>query len=105
MGRPRKPVGCPVSFRGHGHNEQGGENVLKRFTRNILAATILACASLPAPGLSALAETPKDTLVEAWQIDDIISLDPAEIFEFSAAEYQAQVYDRLISYDVKDVSK
>jgi len=93
-------MGRPVPFRGLGHNKQGGENVIKRFTRNILAATILACASLPA-----MAETPKDTLVEAWQIDDIISLDPAEIFEFSAAEYQAQVYERLIGYDVKDVSK
>lgn len=81
-------------------NKQGVGHVLKRFTRTILAATILACGTLPAA-----AETPKDTLVQAWQIDDIISLDPAEIFEFSAAEYQAQVYERLIGYDVKDVSK
>ena len=31
-----------------------------------------------------LAKTPKDMLVMAWQIDDMITLDPAEIFEFSS---------------------
>ena len=41
----------------------------------------------------------------AWQFDDIISLDPAEIFEFSGAEYSAQVYDRLVGIDLKDTSK
>jgi peptide/nickel transport system substrate-binding protein len=41
----------------------------------------------------------------AWQFDDIITLDPAEIFEFSGAEYAGNTYDRLISYDVDDVSK
>ena len=51
------------------------------------------------------AETPKDSLVMAWQFDDIISLDPAEIFEVSGAEYGAQVYDRLIGIDLKDTSK
>ena len=51
------------------------------------------------------AETPKDTLVQAWAIDDIISLDPAEIFEFTAAEIAGNSYDRLIGYDVNDVSK
>lgn len=38
------------------------------------------------------------------KIDDIISLDPAEIFEFSGAEYAANTYDRLINYDVDNVS-
>jgi peptide/nickel transport system substrate-binding protein len=50
------------------------------------------------------AETPKDTLVQAWQIDDLITLDPAEVFEFSGAEYAANVYDRLVTYPVDDVS-
>ena len=52
----------------------------------------------------AQAATPKDTLVMAFKIDDIISLDPAEIFEFSGAEYTANTYDRLINYDVDKVS-
>ena len=50
------------------------------------------------------AEVPKDTLVQAWQIDDLITLDPAEVFEFSGAEYAANVYDRLVTYPPDDVS-
>jgi peptide/nickel transport system substrate-binding protein len=57
------------------------------------------------PMASAFAATPADTLVMAWQFDDIITLDPAEIFEFSGAEYAGNTYDRLIGYDVEDVSK
>jgi len=51
-----------------------------------------------------IASTPADTLVMAFRIDDLITLDPAEIFEFSGAEYGANTYDRLISYDVDNVS-
>ncbi len=51
------------------------------------------------------AETPANMLVQAMQIDDMITLDPAEIFEFRGAEYGAQVYDRLITYPVDDVEK
>ena len=51
------------------------------------------------------AATPPDTLVQAWQMDDIISLDPAEIFELSASEINGNTYERLITYDIKDVSK
>jgi peptide/nickel transport system substrate-binding protein len=52
----------------------------------------------------AQAATPKDTLVMANKIDDLITLDPAGIFEFSGAEYAANTYDRLINYDVDNVS-
>ena len=51
------------------------------------------------------AETPQDTLVMANQIDDVITLDPAEVFEFSGAEYAANVYDRLVTYPPDDVAK
>lgn len=51
------------------------------------------------------AATPPDTLVQAWQIDDITSIDPAEIFEFSNSEIAGNTYERLITYDYKDVSK
>ena len=51
-----------------------------------------------------MAGTPKDMLVMANRIDDIITLDPAEIFEFTGAEYAANTYDRLISFDVDNVS-
>lgn len=51
------------------------------------------------------AAPPKDTLVMAFNIDEIISLDPAEIFEFASAEYAANAYDRLINYNVDNVSE
>ena len=66
------------------------------------ASAILACAAIAA---GARAETPKDTVVMAKPIDDMISLDPAESFEFSGSELVANLYDRLIGYDVKDVEK
>jgi peptide/nickel transport system substrate-binding protein len=50
------------------------------------------------------AGTPKDFLVMGGRIDDLITMDPAEIFEFSGAEYAANAYDRLINYDVDNVS-
>ncbi len=72
--------------------------------RKLIAGLILG-TSLAATPLSAMAGTPKDSLVMAFAIDDIKSLDPAEIFEFSGAEYSANTYDRLIGYDINDVSK
>ena len=50
------------------------------------------------------AETPADTLIQAWQIDDIISLDPAEVFEFTASEVLGNSYQPLVGYNVNDVS-
>ena len=53
---------------------------------------------------TARAETPKDTLVMADFIDDMISLDPAEAYEFSGLEAVAQFYDRLITYPPDNVA-
>ena len=50
----------------------------------------------------ALAETPKDTVVMAMQIDDIISLDPQESFEFSGNEITGNIYNKLIIPDTAD---
>ncbi len=75
---------------------------MRRLFRLGLGAALVALAV----GTSQVrAETPKDGLVLADQIDDMISLDPAEVFEFSAAEIQAQIYDRLVTYPADDVSK
>ena len=70
--------------------------------RKTLYALFSALLFIVAP--FAQADTPKDTVVMAWVIDDIITLDPAEIFEFSGAEYAGNTYDRLIGYDPEDVS-
>ena len=53
----------------------------------------------------AFAETPADTLVQAWAIDDIISLDPAEAFELSTGEITGNSYDMLVRLDVNDTTK
>jgi peptide/nickel transport system substrate-binding protein len=53
----------------------------------------------------AQAATPKDTLVMAFAIDEIISLDPADIYEFSSSEYMANTYDRLIALDPQKPSE
>src|SRR5450830_1643573 len=66
------------------------------------AIAIAAAFALPA---SVLAATPKDTLVVAWAMDDIITMDPGETFEISTGEIMGNSYDRLIRYDVNDPSK
>lgn len=71
---------------------------MKQFslTRAVLVASALALASA-AP--AAFAETPADTLVVAATIDDIISLDPAQSFEFSGNDVDQNLYDRLVDFD------
>ncbi len=74
-------------------------------TRRVLGATLVSALALSLGGNAAFAATPKDTLVVAWAIDDIITMDPAEAFEISAGEVMGNTYDRLLRYDVIDPSK
>ena len=53
----------------------------------------------------ASAATPADTLVMAKNIDDMISLDPAECYELTGVEVDSNIYDRVIRNDPKDVTK
>ncbi|MFE0016352.1 ABC transporter substrate-binding protein [Mesorhizobium sp. NPDC059054] len=64
-----------------------------------------ALAALVYAGSPALADTPPDTLVQAWAIDDIISLDPAEAFELSTGEITGNTYDMLVRLDANDTTK
>jgi peptide/nickel transport system substrate-binding protein len=66
----------------------------------VLGAFTLALAFTPAV---APAETPADTLVIADKIDDIVSLDPAESFEFSGNDMLNNVYDTLVELDPADL--
>jgi peptide/nickel transport system substrate-binding protein len=59
-----------------------------------IAAAAL-CLMLGAAG----AQTPRDIVVMAKHIDDIVSLDPAEAYEFSDEEVIGNLYDRLLDYD------
>lgn len=61
--------------------------------RSLLAAS--AAAPL-APAL-ALAQTPPGVIVIAKQIDDIITLDPGECFEFTGSEICGNVYQKLVT--------
>lgn len=65
-----------------------------------VAKLMVASAFTALMATTALADTPKDTVVMAKQIDDIITLDPAEAFEFSGVEVGANVYDKLIGVDL-----
>ena len=53
----------------------------------------------------AWAATPKDTLVMAKQIDDIITLDPGECYELSGVEMCTNLYDRILRYEAEDLTK
>ncbi|AHK45172.1 ABC transporter substrate-binding protein [Ensifer sp. T173] len=64
-----------------------------------------ALAMVMAATAPAFAETPKDTLVEAFAIDDVISMDPGEAFELTAAEITGNTYSMLVRLDINDTTK
>lgn len=66
--------------------------------RSLLGAAPLLWAS----AFPALADTPRDTVVMAKRIDDIISLDPAESFEYSGNEISSNIYEKLVTPNVDD---
>lgn len=72
------------------------------FLGRTLSAAAIAAAVAVGPAAwnaGARAETPADTLVIADKIDDIVSLDPAESFEFSGNDLLNNAYDTLIELD------
>ena len=52
-----------------------------------------------AAGMPAESGTPDGTVVMAKDIDDMIGLDPAEVFELSAGEVIANIYDRIMMFE------
>jgi peptide/nickel transport system substrate-binding protein len=66
--------------------------------------TVAAAALLTLTGTYASAATPDNTLVVAQNIDDIVSIDPAQAYEFSSGEFVANVYDQLVQYDAEDTT-
>ena len=63
--------------------------------RRLGAAVVTGLLISTAP-TALFAETPADTLVIADAIDDIVSLDPAEAYEFSGLDLINNVYDGLV---------
>jgi peptide/nickel transport system substrate-binding protein len=58
-----------------------------------------AAATTPLLYHLAFADTPRDAIVMAKRIDDIISLDPQEAFEYSGSEISGNVYEKLVTPD------
>ena len=73
--------------------------------RPLLASAAFSLLLVSGGMAPAFAETPADTLVQAWAIDDTITLDPAESFELSPAEFIGNAYDMLVRLDVADTTK
>ena len=62
----------------------------------------LAAAAMLAIG-TAQAATPKNTFVMAKDIADIITMDPAEVFELTTGEIIANIYDRVMMFEPEDL--
>jgi peptide/nickel transport system substrate-binding protein len=64
-----------------------------------VSLSLRAPAALIAFLLLAAASPPRDTIVMGKAIDDIVSLDPAEVYEASGGEVVGNLYDRLVEVD------
>jgi len=62
----------------------------------------LAATALLGVG-AAQAATPKNTFVMAKDIADIITMDPAEVFELTTGEIIANIYDRIMMFEPEDL--
>jgi peptide/nickel transport system substrate-binding protein len=76
-----------------------------RFGMMAVAAATAIGLVMTSAGREAQAQTPRDTVVMAKAIDDIISMDPAESFEFSGSEAIGNVYNKLLTFNLKNVSE
>jgi peptide/nickel transport system substrate-binding protein len=74
-------------------------------TRRTMLAASAATVAAPAVLSGARAATPKGVAVMAKQIDDIVSFDPAESYEFTNNEVDANCYRRLVAPDLSDTTK
>ncbi|MEL6774644.1 MAG: ABC transporter substrate-binding protein [Pseudomonadota bacterium] len=72
-----------------------------KIIKHTLAAGAIAAASVFAVP-QASAETPPNMLVLGQTISDLITLDPAEIFEFSGGEIANNIYDRITTFEPGD---
>jgi len=69
-----------------------------------LKKILLTCITLVAFGMgSSQAATPSNTFVMAKDIADIITMDPAEVFELTTGEIAANIYDRIMMFEPEDL--
>jgi peptide/nickel transport system substrate-binding protein len=84
---------------GTGFNKFREVYMLRQFKYALFAGVLLSLSPV------AFADTPADTLVIAINLDDILTLDPAEAYEFSGIEIIANSYDRIMRFEPTDISK
>jgi peptide/nickel transport system substrate-binding protein len=70
----------------------------------VLAPTLALAAALAAVQPAAAA-TPKDALIMAWNLDALITMDPAQIAEVNGNDIMINVCDRLVQPNVNDVAR
>ena len=71
---------------------------------NKLRSILLTFTTLAAFGIgSSQAATPDNTFVMAKDIADIITMDPAEVFELTTGEIIANIYDRIMMFEPEDL--
>ncbi len=68
-------------------------------------ASLIAAMLLLASPIAAQAATPRDALVMAWNLDALITFDPAQIGEVNGNDIVYNVCDSLVGFDPKDVSR
>ena len=73
---------------------------MSTMVRAAIAATLLIAGAT-----AAQAATPRDALVMAWNLDALITFDPAQIAEVNGNDIIRNVCDPLVDYDLADVSK
>jgi peptide/nickel transport system substrate-binding protein len=71
-------------------------NKIKQFLLSFAAMAMLSFGS-------SQAGTPSNTFVMAKDIADIITMDPAEVFELTTGEIIANVYDRVMMFEPEDL--
>ena len=76
---------------------------MNRVMLSVAAAAVGLVLSYSVSDRHAQAATPADTLIIADAIDDIVSLDPAQIFEFSGTDLANNVYDTLVELDPENL--
>ena len=75
---------------------------MSRTLRAVLAAGALCVGAV---SVGAQAATPRDALVMAWNLDALITFDPAQIAEVNGNDIIRNVCEPLVNYDRGDVSK
>ena len=67
-------------------------------------ALISAATAMPFIAFDSLAATPAGAVIMVGQIDDIVSFDPAESYEFTNGQVNANCYRRLVRPNLKDTN-